>query len=321
MRGQNIKTKKALCLASMAIVLIVASEALSEVQATYLYNLSSFTGGLPFMWARVTVDDIYNEVYVVYGNDVKIFNQRGMEEHEIKGFDMDIGALVDVAVNEDGNILAFAYYEAAYSITLCNYRGEPVEKLAIKNLPPEFSDWKPNRMFYREGTFYLVGMNTLKAVVLDSKAVFKDAYDLASIIGLEGKPDENEIFGLSIGQNGDFMFTLGVEARAYVVSRDRKMKVFGKRGSAPGRFGVPAGIVQDSAGHYLVADMLRGVILIFDKDLKFVTEFGSRGLRPGQLIVPRDLAIDKEDRLYVNQGRYRGVSVFKIKNTGVNDNG
>jgi DNA-binding beta-propeller fold protein YncE len=53
-------------------------------------------------------------------------------------------------------------------------------------------------------------------------------------------------------------------------------------------------------------------VLVFDKDFNFVTQFGSRGLRPGNLIAPDDIAIDNDDKVYVTQGNKRGVSVFKI---------
>jgi hypothetical protein len=52
--------------------------------------------------------------------------------------------------------------------------------------------------------------------------------------------------------------------------------------------------------------------MVFDKDFNFLTEFGMRGARPENLIIPSGIAIDKEDRIYVAQGRRRGVSVFAL---------
>ena len=73
-----------------------------------------------------------------------------------------------------------------------------------------------------------------------------------------------------------------------------------------------AGIAIDSKGNLLVADKLRCVVMAFDKDFTFVSEFGYRGTRPQNLIVPDDVAIDQKDRVYVSQGRQRGVSVFAL---------
>jgi hypothetical protein len=61
-----------------------------------------------------------------------------------------------------------------------------------------------------------------------------------------------------------------------------------------------------------VADRLKSAVLIFDKNFKFVREFGYRGSKPDNLAGPRDLGLDAEGRLYVSQLASRGVSVFKI---------
>jgi hypothetical protein len=53
--------------------------------------------------------------------------------------------------------------------------------------------------------------------------------------------------------------------------------------------------------------------MIFDKDFNFIREFGYRGGSPQNLIVPNDIAVDGRDRVYVAQGRRRGVSVFALE--------
>jgi hypothetical protein len=52
--------------------------------------------------------------------------------------------------------------------------------------------------------------------------------------------------------------------------------------------------------------------MIFDKEFRFQSEFGFRGLRPGNLIVPRDLETDGNNRVFVTQKRKRGVSVYSL---------
>jgi DNA-binding beta-propeller fold protein YncE len=52
---------------------------------------------------------------------------------------------------------------------------------------------------------------------------------------------------------------------------------------------------------------------VFDKNFKFLMEFGSRGRGQGQLIIPQQLAIDSNDRVYVIQEGNRGVSVFSMQ--------
>jgi DNA-binding beta-propeller fold protein YncE len=121
-----------------------------------------------------------------------------------------------------------------------------------------------------------------------------------------------ELFGLSVDKEGSIFFTIPVLFKAYKLAPDRKLTSFGRPGSAPGRFGVVAGIVTDSRGHVIVVDRLKCVIMVFDKDFNFLTEFGYRGTKPGNLIVPDAIGIDRRDRVYVTQGRKRGVSVFAL---------
>jgi len=62
----------------------------------------------------------------------------------------------------------------------------------------------------------------------------------------------------------------------------------------------------------LVIDKLKGSVLVFDRRFEFVSQFASRGYKPGELIFPDDLAIDARDRVYVTQVGKRGVSVFLL---------
>ena len=81
-----------------------------------------------------------------------------------------------------------------------------------------------------------------------------------------------------------------------------------------GKFGVISGIEADAAGRIYVTDRLRCVVLVFDKDFQFVTEFGYRGAAPQNLIVPDDVAInDQNDTVYVSQAANLGVSVYKLQ--------
>lgn len=300
-----------------AIVLIaLSSTALGTVKGSYLYNLSDFTGKIPYQGGRVTVDTQHNEVYVLYQNLVQVFNASGMEIYRF-GDDLDVGQIVDLATDQDGNILLLCYRIAdgqpQRSIYLCSYRGETISKIALNGLPDKFSEFSPNRMVYRNGNLYLISQLGLLAVVTDSDGNFKNGYDLFSILELEEKDRGNvEISGFSVDSKGNILFTIPVLFKAYILSPDGKLAYFGRPGSAPGRFNIVAGIVEDSRGNYVIADKLKCAILVFDKKFNFLTEFGYRGLKPGNLIVPDDLTIDKNDRIYVTQGRKRGISVFKL---------
>jgi DNA-binding beta-propeller fold protein YncE len=310
---KNRKHYRAIVLLAVFLTTASSSSAVGGgVAASYLYNLSNFTGIVPYNWTKVSIDREKNEIYVTSNGSVSIFNERGMEIYRFSD-DSDIGAAADVAVDRDGNIFVLSYKGSSAKITLCNFRGEAISRVELKGLPSGLSEFSPDRILYRDGLLYLASLGPMRVIVTDADGNFKAVYDIASIIGLEeDERADTGIVGFNVDREGNMLFTVPAIARAYVVSPDRTVRSFGKRGSAPGRFGIPAGIVADAAGHYLVADTLRCVVMVFDKDLGFLTEFGFRGTGPGNLIGPRELAADNGSRIYVAQLRQRGVSVFQI---------
>jgi len=109
-------------------------------------------------------------------------------------------------------------------------------------------------------------------------------------------------------------FSLSTMFVVYRYAPDGKLEAFGVPGSAPGKFGVVASVAVDGDGNIFVSDRLRNVVLMFDRDLNFIDEFGYRGDSKGNLVIPDDIAIDPhQHRLYVAQAAKRGVSVFTIK--------
>jgi hypothetical protein len=319
---QRKRNRGGLILAAVtAQVIALVSQAAAGVSASYLYSLSNFNGTVPYSAGRLHMDDQYKELYVIAGDVISIFNESGMNIYDFGTVEMDIGTVFDVAVDGKGNLLILEFTNGVYSIKVCNYRGEPKSQILIKNLPPEFKDFEPNRIFYQEGKIYLASMRGSTVVVADQDGNFKEGYDLFQISGLaeedtgskeKPKREDNDLYGFSIDKEANMLFTFGAAGKAFVVTPDRQLRQFGKRGSGPGKFGVPAAIVKDESGNIYVSDLLRCVVIIFNKDFKYVTEFGFRGFDRDNLIGPRDLALSKDGRLYVSQLRKRGVSVFKL---------
>jgi hypothetical protein len=169
-------------------------------------------------------------------------------------------------------------------------------------------------MLYRDGNFILVNMNIAKAVVTDKRGVYLKGFNFLEIIELPDKErSDKEIFGFGMDRAGNMLFTIPVLFKAYIVSPEGMMTAsFGKAGSAPGMFGVVSGIDVDDLGNYLVVERLRSVVMVFDKNFQFLKEFGYRGTRPENLIQPNDLVVGNAGKLYVNQVRDRGVSVFSL---------
>jgi sugar lactone lactonase YvrE len=169
-------------------------------------------------------------------------------------------------------------------------------------------------MIRRNDLYYFASLGTASVIVTDAAGQFLRHLEFVSLLEEDErkKAGAAEMIGFAADQEGNIYFTIPTLFRVYKYSTDGKMTSFGRPGSAAGRFGVIAGIATDSQGNLLVADKLKCVVMMFDKDFNFLTEFGYRGLRPENLVVPDDIAIDRKDKLYVSQGRRRGISVFAL---------
>jgi DNA-binding beta-propeller fold protein YncE len=298
---QNVNRKIIISLLVMATMpgsTVFAGE--GNVSASYLYTLSNFTGVYAVSWGGLSVDEAANEIYVAAGGQgIKIFSDTGMEIYSFND-EQELGNVGKVAVDDEGNIIALAGREKGFELIRCNYRGEPVSKIELKNVPAEFAIRSPTDIIFRNGSLYLVDEVSMKVVVTDREGIFKNGYDLASLLGFtEQQRADTGLGGFNVGREGDLLFTISPLAKAYVVSSDRTVRPFGKSGSTPGSFGVPGGIVADISGKYiLVSDILRCRIVVFEKDnLHFSMEFGYRGLSPDAFIDSLGLAVDNRNRL------------------------
>jgi DNA-binding beta-propeller fold protein YncE len=168
-------------------------------------------------------------------------------------------------------------------------------------------------MDYRNGRLYLLDNNSLQLAVTDSNGVFLSGYDLGTMLDIDPqKRITTQIGGFSVDRGGNIYFTVPVIFSAYRLSPEGTLDFFGKPGSAPGRFNIVGGIVADDRGYIYVADRLKSAVLIFDKNFKFLHEFGYRGRKSYNLIAPNDLDLDTQGRLYVSQLASIGVSVFNV---------
>jgi len=311
MKTRDSRLRLVILLATL-FVLIFSIPAMATVRASFLYFLSDFTGTISYNWARVCVDNGRNEIYVLYQNTLRIFNESGMEIHRF-GDDLNLGQIIDIAVDPSGDILLLTYEESGAEIIRCNYRGEPKSKIELKNLPPDFIRFSPTRMVYQDESLYLISNSQMKIIVTDSEGNFKRGHDILSLVELDEKDRaDTGITGFGVDREGNVLFTINALFKAYILFPDGKMASFGTPGSGPGKFNVVSGITKDGRGNYLIVDKLKCAVMVFDKKFKFVTQFGYRGPKPGGLIAPDEIVIDNSDRVYVTQAARKGVSVFKL---------
>lgn len=301
-----------LCLAAVA-ALLVPGRADAGVKASYLYNLANFSGTVRYSWVRPVVDAERSEVYVLTGDTVTVFNDSGMEVYSF-GEDLAVGRFEDVAVESDGNILLLSYLNDRFVVTRCDYRGEARSRIEIRNLPPNFAEFSPSRLFVRAGNIYLADVFRNKIAVTDPDGAFRKGYEVAPMIADFEKQDgsESNITGFTVDNRGNIFFTVGTIFKVFRLSPDGTLSGFGDAGNLPGKFNVVAGVATDDNGYIYVTDSLRAAVSVFDKDFNFQLQFSQRGLEPGSLIAPMELVVDRKGRVYVTQARNRGVSVFRV---------
>jgi hypothetical protein len=304
--------RPALRLALIACAAVLsASAVLAQVRATYLYSLSSFSGPLRYDSVRVHVDQDRDETYVIYQNLVRVYNPSGMEIFSF-GDDLDLGHILDLAVDRNGNIILLSYKDSRSIVTRCNFRGVPTGSIEVSNLPAGVV-FAANRMVHRNGLFYFASLGASSVIITGSSGEFRKRIELLPLLDADARQVEGaETSGFTVDPEGNIYFAVPVLFRAFKLSPDGKLSSFGRSGSAPGRFGVLGGIALDSRGNLLVADKLKCVVMVFNKDFTFLTEFGYRGSKPQNLVVPDDIGVDRRDRVYVSQGRQRGVGVFAL---------
>ena len=294
----------------------------TEMQASFQYLLSDFSGPVPSQWARLAFDPIHQETYTLNRgfNEIRVFNPQGMEIF-VFGGDGDVVSAVDIASGDNGEIFVLPRDIRTQGIHVHNYRGAFQSAISLHGLPEHVAGFRPDRMEYQGGLFYLLDTRALQIVVIRSDGSFLRIFDLAADFDRmadEQDPEKKkslalEINGFCVGPDGRMYLTAPTLFSAFRLNLDGSLEPFGDSGSGPGKFGVVSGIAVDHSGNVYVADRLRSVVMIFDETFNFLSEFGYRGGRSEDMIVPDDLVIDTvANRVLVSQAANKGVGVYKI---------
>ena len=111
----------------------------------------------------------------------------------------------------------------------------------------------------------------------------------------------------------------GGDSNARIVKFDKEgkfIKTWGKKGSGPGEFDTPHGLVLDPQGRLLVADRGNSRIQVFDQEGRFITEWKQWGR-------PSGIALDRTGQMYaadsesgtanVNPTLKRGVRIGALR--------
>ena len=313
-----------------------AASAETQITASYLYNLADFQGPVPSLFARITVDSEQGEVYTLDRSErsIQIYNGTAMQTYAF-GEGLGLASANDLAAGDNGEMFVL-YRHPAATVRHLDYRGQIINNLDLSHAGDADTPFKPDYLGYLNGKLYLADKGSMQVVIATTTGEIEQHIDFRQMIGEQIKEESSEqdlnkaqreklredlanlegaeLNGFHVDAQGQIYFTISSYFSAYRYSSGNKLEIFGTPGSAPGKFGVVASIATDRQGNIFVSDRLRCVVLMFDQALNFQSEFGYRGGRPENLVVPDDLALDsKNQRIYVAQAANRGVSVFKYR--------
>ena len=125
-----------------------------------------------------------------------------------------------------------------------------------------------------------------------------------------GKPS-----GLSIDRAGNLLVADTHYFQMLIYSPQGKLikelAIGGVHGPGPGEFGFVTDAVQDSQSNYYIAEYGEyDRIQKFTHDGQFLLQWGGHGSQPGKFIRPQNLAIDKNDHVWVTDACNHRIQVF-----------
>ncbi len=287
-------------------------------RAVFLFNLSDFHGDVKGGFLRLAYDRAHDEVYVMGGGDVRVFGETGMEVYRF-GDAQGVPYARTLAPLSNGDLIAVTAADNGMAqFVRCNYRGEVKGPFPFTGLPPGV--WAGiDEIRAVKGRLYFLDTRKFRVVVTDEEGRYVFHRDLQKAIFRDVGPDaeetagqETEITGFDVDDKGNFVITIAVQFRGLAISPQLDVRPFGGKGSRPGKFNIAGAVAHDEDGNLYVADTMRSVIMVFSPDLKFLFQFGGRGLRPGRLLLPYSIAVGN-GKAFVSQGGTRGIAVFKIE--------
>jgi len=160
------------------------------------------------------------------------------------------------------------------------------------------------------GRVYVADISQRQVVVYDEVGA------LVKKIG--GEKDFDRLTSVTVNPEGTLLYAVdigGVNSERHVVrvfdvaTGAHKMDI-GRRGVGPGEFNLPRDLAIGRDGRLYVVDGGNFRIVVFDRDGRYLTSFGSVGRQLGQFSRPKEIAADAEGNLYVVDTAFGNFQIF-----------
>jgi hypothetical protein len=287
-----------------------------SVEASYAYDLSTPSGPAALTWPSLAYDRAHDELFVVAEGFVRIFDSTGMEVYRF-GDDGALGNITRVAVLDDDHVVVMTTLDGKRAFLRCDFRGDLVEPLSLTALPRSLAGFDPDQLVQRNGKLYFAERSTMRVVVTDEAGAFRESFQLrdvvaAAVVGDSERRPAASLDGFNVDTSGNLLFTMSTMFAVGSVSPVKILRMFGSRGSTPGKFNIVGAVDTDEVGNVFVTDRLRSVVSVWSRDLRHLGDFGYRGDSEMSLLTPYEIAVGN-GKVFVAQAGKRGVKVFRVR--------
>ena len=270
-------------------------------------------------------DNFSDELYMVNGinNRVIIYGPDYFAQDSL-GMGRSIDSPLSGYIDSNGNILISQSGSSTTSprITILNSAFLPEREITLGDIP-DGEKFIPQKIaMTKNNTIYLTGLNTEKALVLDSKGKFIKWFEIAVdkrgnyvYSNMEDDQKKTTIKDVKIDSLGNLFFLSEKTSKVYVFDAEEKFLFsFGDKGGSEGKMSRPRGIALDEKQRciYLV-DYMRHTVLIYDYTGKFRHEFGGRGWGAEWFNYPVDVVVGSHGQVIVADFFNQRAQVFELK--------
>jgi hypothetical protein len=293
----------ALALAAVTPRMVPAPDG-GEVRVRYMFSLASQSGKTTLDVPLLSWDPEARELYVLFGDDLRVFNASGMEIHRFEP-SFEVGRKMSVTPLPGGDLLVWAIKEGESRLVRCDFRGRPVGEFTLSGIPPDLAGVgragpfrAGDRLYFRDETGSRLAVTTLDGAFIAVR-------ELTLNFGEEKlEPEDLAQRGFWIDQKENVYFSFPLLFHVAVLGPDGKQRGFGEKGSTAGKFNVIANVAVDEDGYVYVADVLKSTVMVFNPEFRYVGQVAGI-FRPAGILYA-------DGKLFVAQGRSAGVAVFGL---------